>query len=68
MKQEQEENQIKELQKLVQTFNDTKQKDLTKRWMAMGITPLFTSIQTKYNEAVNSGHYPPDISKALECQ
>lgn len=65
VKQEQEENQIKELQKQVQGWNDTKQRDLTKRWVAMGITPLFKSIKAKYDEAVNSGHYPPDISKAL---
>lgn len=60
-----EERQIEELQKQVQTYTDTKQRELTKKWATMGVYSVIESVKKKYQEAVNSGHYPPDISQSL---
>lgn len=65
VKKEYEEKQVQDLQKQVQGLIETKQRELTKRWAAMGVFSVFEDIKTKYQAALNSGHYPPDISKSL---
>jgi DNA sulfur modification protein DndD len=65
IKKEQEERLVEEFQRQVQLINENKQKELTKRWAAMGVYSLFSEIRIKYSEAINSGHYPPDISQTL---
>jgi DNA sulfur modification protein DndD len=62
---ESEEQQIQELQRQLHTLADTKQKDITKRWAAMAVFSLFQIVKKKYEDAVNSGRYPPDISQSL---
>jgi len=65
LKMENEERQVQDLQKQIQSWESNRQRELTKKWVAMGVFPLFSEVKVKYQEAVKSGHYPPDISQTL---
>ena len=65
VKKEAEEKQIEDIRKQIKGLNDTKKIELTRRWSGMAVASILDEVEEQYKIAVNSGHYPPDISQTL---
>lgn len=62
---ENEEGEIKLLGKQLDGLNENMRKQLTRKWGGLLLKNLIPQISNKYQAAVNSGTYPPDIKSSV---
>ncbi|MFD2586062.1 AAA family ATPase [Croceitalea marina] len=60
-----EENQIKQIGKQLDQLFEDQRKQVTRHWGSLLIQDLIEKTQKRYQEAVNSGTYPPDIKSSV---
>lgn len=60
-----EENAIKYLGKQLDQLHEERRKLLTRKWSSLLIGDLIEKTQKRYQKAVNSGTYPPDIKTSV---
>ena len=60
-----EEKEIKFLGKQLDQLHDERRKLLTRKWASLLIKDLIKKTQSRYQKAVNSGTYPPDIKTSV---
>lgn len=60
-----EESEIKFIGKQLDQIHEDRRKMLTRKWGSLLIKDLIDKTQKRYQEAVNSGTYPPDIKTSV---
>lgn len=65
LKIEKEEGEIKRLGSQLDRLHEDRRKTLAKKWGGLLLKDLMAKTENRYQEAVNSGTYPPDIKPSL---